>query len=258
MNTKKGISIYFPFRSFHNQAINYKVILAFLIPPIFNWITLFFLDEITQFWSFVLQFFLNKFSFDATIQYTQYYIFNTFFSIPHISMPADFPDGITWWYALFFTSMLFWVTFLISEKYTPIIYFLRTIVVVICCSLIFSLVYANGFPYTISQYTKSGFLQIISILFGLPWIYALTYYLFSYQYIDKIIVTSLVILYFILLAPFQYLLNACLIHIYSLILMPILYIYSGLLLNIFSAVAFFAYGLSLEGFKPKYTQSNRI
>ncbi len=252
MSTEKGISIYFPFRSFHNQAFDEKVIGFFLLPPIFNLITLYFISYITKGWGSIFEFFLTRIYPEAIVGYTEYYIYNHFFSLPHIDLYADFPDALTWWSGLIISFILFALSFIIPERFTPLTYLFRTMIVIIWCTLLFFLIYPSGLPYDISLFTKTGLLQVISIIFGLPWIFSFTYYLFGYRMLQKITLTTLALIYFIIFAPFQYLLSACLIHMYSLFLMPALYIYAGLLVNIFAGVAFFAYGLSIEQLYKKY------
>lgn len=252
MKEKRAINVFFPFRSFHNQAFNWKVAVQFFIPPVLNIVTLFSLKYITLGWGKTLAFLLKKLEMGGNVVYTQYYIFNTYFSIPSISMPADNPDAVVWWYFLIISLGLLFISFFMPERYTPLIYFLRTIIFVLFCSLVFFLVYPTSFPYNIYLFTKTGFLQVISILFGLPWIYCLTYYLFNYKSLKKIGITLFVLIYFILMAPLQYLICACLIHLFSLFIMPVLYVYAGLLLNVFSAVAFFAYGVSIQQTYEKF------
>jgi len=249
---KKGISIFFPFRAFHNQEFNQGVFVFFLIPPVINLITLLLLNSITQFWGAIINFSLSKLSFEFNVFYTEYFLLDFSFLVPYINLAASPPDAITWWSYLVVSVVVFLLSFLISDKYTPLIYYTRTFCVLLWFILIFFFFFPASFPYEISLFTKTGFLQIISLLFAIPWIYCFTYYMFGYRVLRKIIITSVALIYFIILAPFQYMVNACLIHLYSLALMPILYVYAGLMMNIFAAVALFAYGVSLEQIYIKY------
>jgi hypothetical protein len=249
---EKGISIFFPFRSFHNQEFNQRLFVFFLIPVVFNLIILLLLKNITQFWSEVINFFLSKLSFDFNILYTQYFLFDFSFLVPSIDLSASVPDAMNWWSYIVVSVIVFLLSFLIPDKYTPLIYYIRSFIMMLWFTLIFCFFYPASFPYKIALFTKTGFLQIISLLFATPWIYCLTYYMFGYRVVRKIIISSLALIYFIILAPFQYMMSACLINLYSVALMPALYIYAGLMINIFAAVALFAYGVSLEQIYTKY------
>lgn len=252
MKEKKGISIFFPFRAFHNQEFNQRLFIFFLIPLVFNLATLFSLNIISKFWGVIINFFLTKLPFEFSVLYTKYFLFYYSFLVPSINLAASPPDAIAWWSYLVISVVVFLLSFLISDKYTPLIYYTRTFCVMLWFILIFFFFFPARFPYEISLFTKTGFLQNISLLFATPWIYCFTYYMFGYRAKRKIIITSVTLIYFIILAPFQYMINACLIHFYSLVLMPILYVYFGLMVNIFAAVALFAYGVSLEQIYTKY------
>ena len=252
MSNKKGISIVFPFRSFHNQEFNGKVCLFFLLPPFFNLIILANLNQIMQAWGYFIQYGLSKLTSSGTVIYTEYSIFHVEFFLPSIVLSANTPSAALYGYTLSITAVLFLLTFLIKNTYMPVKFFLRSFIALIWFTQFYFYVHPTGFPYDIAIYTKSGFLQILALLLATPWIYCLTYYVYSYRVVSKVALTILVLNYLIILAPFQYLLNAVLIHQFSLLFMPVLYFFSGLLINILSIVAFYAYGISMEHKYPKY------
>ncbi len=252
MSYKKGIAITFPFRSFHNQDFNYKVCLFFLLPPLFNVAIIVCLNHIMQVWGFIIKYGLSKLAETGAVIYIQYSIFHVDFFIPSLVLSAAPPNEEVWWYTTFLTIGLFLLSFLIKNSFTPFKYYLRSSLIIVWCTQIYFYLQPTSFPYDIAIYTKSGFLQILALLLATPWIYCLTYYVYGYRFISKMALTALVLNYLIILAPFQYLLNAILIHQFSLILMPVLFFFAGLLINILSIVAFYAYGISMEHDYPKY------
>lgn len=247
-----SISIVFPFRSFHNQKFDWRVCLFFLLPPTFNGIVLCSLNQIMQGWGFVMQYGLSKLTAVGTVIYTQYSIFHVEFLLPSVVLSADPPNTPVWWSTILATSTLFFLSFFIKHAYTPFKYFLRFFMMIVWCTALYFYIAPHSFPYDIAIYTKSGFLQILALLLATPWIYCFTYYVYGYRFVSKIAITALTLNYLIILAPFQYLLNAFLIHQFSLMMMPVLYFFTGLLMNIISIVAFYAYGISMEHSYPKY------
>lgn len=254
MSSKNGINIIFPFRSFHNQTFSLNLSLFFILPILFNVLVLVNLAHITDFWGVVLNFFITKLQLNAEILQINYTLFNVNFMIPSIDLYADLPNAEIWWSSIVISILLFIFSFFLSDAFTPLKYFLRVMVSILWIVQLFFLFYPASFPYNIRIYSLNGFMQILSLLFATPWIYAFTYYLFGYDLIKKFLITILVLSYFIVLAPFQYLLNSVIIYHYSLLFMPLLYLFAGLLLNIFSIVAFYAYGMSLIFTAPKFKQ----
>lgn len=247
----KSISIVFPFRSFHNQQFNFRVGLFYLLPLVFNGIILFFLSQIMQGWGFLIELCLAKLKIGSVI-YTQYTIFHINFLLPSIVLTASPPSSYCWWWTFCSTLVIFGCSFWLKNSLTPLKYLLRAFLFILCCSLVYFYIHPNYFPYDIALFTKSGFLQILALLIATPWIFCFAYYNFGYRFVAKIALTALTINYLIILAPFQYLLNALLIHYCSLIIMPGLYFFFGLLTNIMAIIAFYAYGISMEYSHPKY------
>lgn len=252
MKTDTKITISFPFRSYHNQKFDTKTALFLFIPIVFNLITLHFLSKITQFWGAILEYYLPKLGYSGNIIYSKYSLFSINFLLPAINIEGALPSVTLWWASIFLTSGIFLLTFLIQDAFTPLKYLLRGILVLIWITQLYITIFPNGFMYTIFFYTKSGFMQIVALLLATPWIYLFSYYFFGYRFLNKILITFSTLLYLVILAPFQYLLNACLINLFSLMIMPTLFFWAGLMINILAIVAFCSYGVSKEPLYRKY------
>src|SRR5579863_8790397 len=106
MSSKQGITIIFPFRSFHNQKFHINLSLFFILPIIFNFIILLNLHWITELWVTILNFFIVKLQLDANILYTNYTILHVNFLLPSIDLSADMPDAGIWWSSVIITISL--------------------------------------------------------------------------------------------------------------------------------------------------------
>lgn len=254
MKYEKRMVITFPFRAFHNQRFDFKTSLFIILPILFNVITLYSLNYITDFWGQALEYALPNLGYDSNIIYNKYSLAHVHFLLPSVNIEANLPDVGIWLISNFLILAMYCLSFYFSDEYTPLKYFLRVFLVLIFITLLYMLFFPNGFMYTIFFYTKSGFMQIMSLLFVIPWIYLFTYYFFGYRFVNKIIITCTALIYFIILAPFQYLFNACLIHIFSLMLMPPLFFYAGLMINLLAIIAFCSYGISIEPTHAKFNK----
>ncbi len=81
-------------------------------------------------------------------------------------------------------------------------------------------------------------------LFLSPWILGLTYYVFSFSVLRKAALTALVLAYFALAFPMQYLVHALLLQHLSLLAMPLLYLVCGVFLDVMMFVALYSWGMS--------------
>lgn len=250
---KKRLNIFFPFRAFHNQALDKWVIIALLLPFVFNALTVYFLPQITDCWAILMHFFLLKIGYSDVLTYTEYTLFKVSFLLPSIDLDASAPSALCWYFTLLLVIIIFLLTYLITEAFTPLKYLVRAVLFVLSCSLLFFYFYPADFPYDVEIYTRVGMMQILSMIILIPWIFAFSYYLFGYKIVQKSIVTTFVILYFVLLGPFQYLISAIMINQFSLLYMATLYIFFGLLIDIFILIAFYGYALSIQSSLSKYS-----
>jgi hypothetical protein len=151
-----------------------------------------------------------------------------------------------WWGTLISSLVITYLTYFISDSFTPLKYLVRAFLFVVGTALFYFWVWPSSFPYDIAQYTRDGLLQILALMFATPWIFGFTYYLFGYDVFKKMFITLITLLFLSVAGAFQYLLSAYILSLGTLLFMPALYIFFGCL------IAFYAYGVSLEQvFSPK-------
>ncbi|MEI7669952.1 MAG: hypothetical protein WCJ33_07710, partial [Pseudomonadota bacterium] len=84
----------------------------------------------------------------------------------------------------------------------------------------------------------------IYLLFIIPIIMALIYYIFEFSLLKKIVITALMLVYFILFLPFQYMLHAVIINAFTLIFLPVLYLNFGLMVDILMFIGWYSFAMS--------------
>jgi hypothetical protein len=244
-NIRRATLLY-PYRAFHNQVFNEKVILFFFIPPLVNLLFLALLPTITKLWGGFFTWFLAKMGFNDAVGYIDYQLVTVNFSLPYIDLYADLPTFTIWWSFFVLSLVILLISGRVPEPYTPLKYFLRAFVFLLTSSLFYFYFFSNSFPYNIPLYSRDGLLQIISLCLITPWVFGFTYYIFSYNFINKIVITLLTLLFLVIGGALQVLTSSWLINVFSLIVVPCMYIFFGLLINVFAIVAFYAYGVSIE------------
>jgi hypothetical protein len=243
---KRQLTIIYPFRSFHNEEFNRKVIDLMLVPAIFTIVQLLSMDLITTLWGIFYEYYLPKLGLENAVSYKQYNFLTFGFAIPYINIPGSPPSTriLDLTTILSLVALLF--SFFIPEVFTPLKYFLRVIIFVMFTAILYFWLSPDTFPYNISIYMRINLLQIMGLMLITPWIFGFTYYLFSYKYAKKIFITILTLAFLAIAGPLQTLLNTYMLTNISLLFLPVLYIFFGFLVNIFVIIAFYSYGISLE------------
>jgi len=245
-NFPHNLTILYPYRAFHNQEFNKKVLAFLLLPIFFNIFIFFSLDSINAGWTSFLSFYLPKLGYLDVVKTSDYVIFGTVFNVPSIDLPAMIPDGVICLWTAVISLFALTLSYVLPSWLTPLKYFMRAFIFLVWTSLLYFYLEPSSFAYDISVYTRIGFLSTIALLFITPWIFALTYYMFSYAVAKKIIVTTAMLCFLCIFAPLQYLMSAYIIESLSLLFVMPLYIFFGTLMDIFIVIAFYSYGVSLE------------
>lgn len=162
--------------------------------------------------------------------------------VPHV--PAVVPDTTIWLATLAATVAILAASFRIGDQYVPLRYLLRLVVVIQITALLCFAIFPATFPYTANSHMRDGLLLSTLLLVITPWLHALIYYVFGFSLLQKVALTGLTLIYFLVMAPVQYLLHAWLLHHLSLMALPILYLLFGVLLDMLMLIALYAWAMS--------------
>jgi hypothetical protein len=134
---------------------------------------------------------------------------------------------------------------LLPQRFTPLRYFVRFLVLLQATSLgFFALAPAGSFPYTLPSYGAGlvGMGQVVLVL--LPVILAVTYYLFDISWTRKVILTLLLVGHVAVMIPLQVIVHTWLIARGSLLLLPPLFLLFGILLHVLLFVSIYGWAMS--------------
>jgi hypothetical protein len=79
----------------------------------------------------------------------------------------------------------------------------------------------------------------------LPFLFALTYYIFDFGLLKKAFLTALTMIYLALFLPFQVLLQALVLQ-KTVLFMPLLYIIFGMPVSVLLIIAFYSWGMTWQ------------
>ena len=105
------------------------------------------------------------------------------------------------------------------------------------------------FPYTLKIYLLDAMVQCVYMLFLMPLILGMVYYIFDFTLWRKCLLTIMMLGYFIVAIPCQYMLHAYIIHEWTLLFLPLMYILLGIVMDVLMFVSIYAYGMSWQSRK---------
>jgi len=216
-----------------------------LLPPLFNTLIWISHDTIGSGWTMFFEFWLKWLDLPGSVTSSVIHLpAGLELRLPILHVPAAAPDSAIWLATLAATLAILLLSFMVSDDYLPLRYLLRLSVIIQATALFCFAVFPASFPYTASSHVHDGLLLVALLIAVVPWLHALTYYVFPFSVLQKIALTGITMTYFLVLAPVQYLLHAWLLHHSSLMALPILYLLFGLLLDLLMLVAIYAWAMS--------------
>lgn len=229
-------------RSIRRITLSSSAIFAIILLPIFFdvmlWINL---EFITSLWADIFDFFMQKLNFDGQVLYVKTQLLGKNILIPYPDLPTSIPSKIAIYLNIVFSLFFLAIVQFIPKKYLPSTYLLRAALFIQLSASLYYIVHPSGNPYELSGYI-SGMLNVgIYVLIFTPPLLALIYYIFDLPFWQKFIATFLIIGYFLLATPFQYMLHALIISSLGMLFMPVLYLLFGVLLNTLMFVSLFAW-----------------
>ncbi|GAB5519536.1 MAG: hypothetical protein RhofKO_17870 [Rhodothermales bacterium] len=167
--------------------------------------------------------------------------------VPTLELTGRSVHGGTWTTALGFTLLLAWISTKLPERFMPLTYFLRTIVLLETVSLIYFALTPETFPYMLTGYIGSMLHTGAALIALVPVVYGFTLFPFDLPWRHKIGLSLLTMGYLAVFIPLQYLTHAVLLYSGSMIFLPTLYMLLGIPLDVLALIALYAWGMSAPG-----------
>lgn len=218
---------------------------ALALPLIFNILLLCFLSNILALWEVLFSFWLDKLGFRNALTLQLVDLGHYALLMPSLSLSAALPGNDAWALTLIGCVLLLILTFLIKpERFLPLTYVIRACLLIQVTALLYFYWLPGYFPHDAADYISNALVMSLFFIFLMPWILSLTYYIFDFSLLQKTTLTVLMLAYFIIALPMQYLLHGYALHHLSLLFMPLLYLVFGMFLDIMMFVALYSWGMS--------------
>jgi hypothetical protein len=166
------------------------------------------------------------------------------FTLPVVATLTPLPDPRVLWIAGIAAAALFLLSFLLPERFTPLRYFLRLLVLLQASAILFFVVSPDPFPYRLEDHVFILLTAGLVVMGLVPLLLGLTLHVFDLALWRKLLLTVLLLLHLAVFVPLNVLLHVWLVMRGTAIVMPVLFLLFGLLLDVFIFVAFYGWALS--------------
>ena len=233
-------------RAIHQIKLSKRnLIMALLLPLLFNIVLLGLLSPLLKLWHELFVFWQARLAPGSVVAEHAVDLGKYMFWISTPDLGAAGPSALMWWGTLTACLLIFLLTLLISPKrFLPITYIVRACVLIQVTALVYFYCWPAQFPYDAQGYLADALTMALLLLFMAPWILGLTYYIFSFSLLQNVALTALILGYFIVALPMQYLMHAYALHHLSLLYMPLFYLVFGIFLDVMMFVALYSWGMS--------------
>ena len=157
---------------------------------------------------------------------------------------SDLPSTLTLLITTALTLAAFAMSYALNGRMFPLKVLLRIFCGVQGFALAFFWFFSSSFPYGISNHANDLTSMGYVLLLAIPVMLSIGYYVLHIGLGTKIIHTLLILLYFVIMVPFQVIAHVLILQHFSLLFMPILYICFGTLFDMLLFVALYSWAAS--------------
>lgn len=201
-------------------------------------------DGLLTAWEWMLRFGLDRLGVAGSVERVPVPILGGSLPVLTVQIASWYPDAFVLWTTLALVSAVVLASCYLPEWALPIAYVMRAGCVVQAIALLVFFLWPASFPYSAPQHLRDIMALSAAFMALVPWIHALTYYIFDFGILRKIALTAYTILFLACYAPLKILVHAYVLDRFSLLFMPILFLLLGVALDVFILIALYAWGMS--------------
>ena len=169
------------------------------------------------------------------------------FALPVLAVPTPLPDSLVLSIAGIVCAVVLVGSFALPERFTPLRYLLRFLVVLQGSAILFFAVSRDPFPYRLQDHVFILLTAGLVVMGLVPLVLGFTLHLFDLAFWKKLLLTLALLIHLAVWIPLQAVVHLWLILHGTALLMPVLFLTGGLLLDVLVFVAFYGWALSWRG-----------
>lgn len=199
------------------------------------------LDWVAPFWASILDFFRQVFGLDGYVVVVDY---SYGLLVPYMGVGSWLPGWTEWIGGAVLVIVLVVASLALPRRFLPVAYFLRIVAACQAVAQLYFALWPTSFPYDTGGYVHGMLFTGVGLNALIPLLLGFSYFVFDFGLARKVGLTLLVMLFFTLLFPLQYMAHALILHHLSLLYLPLLFFVLGLPLDVLLFIAFYGWGVS--------------
>ena len=219
-------------------------LLTLLLPFAVTAVFAFGYDELLSGWEWVLRFGIERLSIAGSVERVTVPMLGFPIPVLTVQMSSWYPNPFVWWTTAATVAAMALASFHLPERALPLAYILRAGCVVQAISLLVFAIWPASFPYDAPRHLRDCFALGVAIIGLVPWVHALTYYVFDFGILRKIALSAFTMVFLSCYLPVKILVHAYILDRFSLMFMPILFLALGVAIDVFMLIALYAWGMS--------------
>ncbi|MGQ0702315.1 MAG: hypothetical protein ACT4PM_04190 [Gemmatimonadales bacterium] len=197
-----------------------------------------------RFWALLFNNARSVLALDATIAPETLSVGPVWFTLPQVAAVTPLPDARVLQLAGLVSLGVLGLSLVLPQRFTPLKYFLRLLVVIQATALLFFWQSPEPFPYRITDHVFILLTSGLVVMGLVPLVLGLTLHVFDLALWRKILLTVLILGHLAVFVPLNVLVHVWLLLHATAVIMPLLFLVFGLLLYVFIFVAFYGWALS--------------
>ena len=166
------------------------------------------------------------------------------FTLPVVAAITPLPDARALWIAGIAALAVLLLSFLLPQRFLPLRYFLRLLVLLQGTAILFFAASRDPFPYRLEDHVFILLTAGLVVMGLAPLLLGLTLHVFDLPFWRKLLLTLLLLGHLAVFVPLNVLVHVWLILHGTALVMPVLFLVFGLLLDVFVFVTFYGWALS--------------
>jgi len=225
------------------EMSSFSRISAIIMPAVFCALIWLFMPLFIDGWGNIFEFWMQNI-YGGHASFKEVIILGQSLKMPFPVLEAQAPSERMVYMNLLVCVIAFLISFIVPKRLAPLNYLVRAALLIQASASIDRIISPEDFPYTLEIYITDSLSLAVYLVFLLPVVLGFIYYIFDFGLLRKIALTVLMLCYYYITIPCQYMLHAYLINEYTLLMLPLMYLLFGTLLDVLMFVSIYSFGMS--------------